>query len=247
MEGRVKGLLAARPKGGGIAGCTVFAVAMTLAPLGAHAQAAQTAEGAQQFLAAMAKKGLARVRFVDAVGRSNYVTGKYTAYIERTKFGLTSLFSDKGKETREDLPEQFIEKQMEDFGASELAAMDANGNADVCTTRIAGVVPRGPYDDYNGNTWSESGAMSATSATKTERWTYEPITKFAGSPHFIDWSDAKVDRGLDGTSITVTAKGQVFATNQLVFVSGDADLVDRIEYALKFLKMSCDQSMDTGF
>jgi hypothetical protein len=29
--------------------------------------------------------------------------------------------------------------------------------------------------------------------------------------------------------------------------TGDAELIDRVEYAMKFLKMSCDEGAATGF
>ena len=35
--------------------------------------------------------------------------------------------------------------------------------------------------------------------------------------------------------------------HSITYVAGDYDLADRIEYAMKFLVMSCDESAGTGF
>ncbi|MDR7332377.1 hypothetical protein [Roseateles asaccharophilus] len=40
-------------------------------------------------------------------------------------------------------------------------------------------------------------------------------------------------------------KGKAF-TAHLAF-SGETELIDRVEYAMRFLKMSCDDSAATGF
>ena len=48
-------------------------------------------------------------------------------------------------------------------------------------------------------------------------------------------------------SVTVTSKGQSFTKVHLTYAAGDLDLADRIEFAMKFLKMSCDNSANTGF
>jgi hypothetical protein len=61
----------------------------------------------------------------------------------------------------------------------------------------------------------------------------------------IDWSSAKVNRNADG-SVTVTSRGQAFPTIYLTYVPGDPDWADRIEYAMKFLMMSCGESVSAG-
>ena len=72
-----------------------------------------------------------------------------------------------------------------------------------------------------------------------EAWKYEPLTKFMSPAQVIDWSNAQVGRN-PGNAITVTSKGQAFPTIYLTYVAADPDQADRIEYAMKFLMMSCD-------
>jgi hypothetical protein len=54
----------------------------------------------------------------------------------------------------------------------------------------------------------------------------------------IDWGNAKVSRS-PNSEITVTSVGQAFPTIHVSFAPGDLNLADRIEYAMKFLAMSC--------
>ena len=209
-------------------------------PAGA-AQSGQTAEGAQKFLATMAKKVLTQVWFVDAAGRMNYVTGKYSGDVTTMKGGAIG----KTKENKEVLPEQFVDKQLPDVRAVTLDAVDVEGRPNACATRITEVTAPN-YDDFKSDAGNDTRTFTFTLTYKNEYWKYEPVTKFTSPAQVIDWNDAKVSRGTDG-SITVTSKGQTFPTIHLRYAPGDADLADRIEYAMKFLTMSCDESAGTGF
>src|SRR4051812_46178001 len=100
------------------------------------AQSAQSAEGAQQFLATMATKVVTQVHFVDAAGRTNYVTGKYTGQVKTIKGGAFG----KPKEKIVALPEQAVDKQVSDIHAAVLDSIDAQGRANACATRITQVV-----------------------------------------------------------------------------------------------------------
>lgn len=205
------------------------------------AQSAQTAEGAQQFLAQMATKVHTRVHFMDAAGRYNYVTGKYSGNVKTIKGGAFG----KPKETIQFLPEQFVEKQLFEVRASLLEAIDTEGRPNACATRITNVVAQ-PYDDARSGTGDDSTTFTFTLTYTTQTWTYEPLTKFMSPAQVINWGNAKIVRNADG-SITATSKGQTFPVIHLTYVAGDFDLAARIEYAMKFLLMSCDETAASGF
>ena len=205
------------------------------------AQGAQTAEGAQHFLATMAGKVATRVHFVDAAGRTNYVTGKHTGEVKTVKGGAIG----KTKETNVAMPETFVDKQVSEIHAVTLDAIDAQGSPNACATRITAVTAPS-YDDYKSDAGNDTRTFTFTLTYTNEQWTYEPLTKFTNPAQVIDWNDAKISR-LSVGSISVSAKGQNFQTVHLTFDAGDPDLADRIEYAMKFLKMSCDESAGTGF
>ena len=210
------------------------------AAFSAEAQSMKTADGAQQFLADMARKLTTRVHFVDAAGRANYVTGKHTGEVKTIKGGLR-----KQKETIEVLPEKAVDKQVSDVSASVLDAIDAWGRPSACTTRITEVTAP-PYDDVKSDTNNDTRSFSWTVTSTNEAWKYEPLTKFMSPAQVIDWSNAKVNRNADG-SITVTSKGQAFPTLYLTYYAGDLEVADRIEYAMKFLAMSCGETAGIGF
>jgi hypothetical protein len=220
------------------AAALAFGVAVSSSAVAA--QSAQTAEGAQQFLAATAKNVQTRVHFVDAAGRANYVTGKYSGDVKTIKGGIR-----KAKETIVPLPEKVVDKQVADIRASVLEAIDAYGRPNACATRITEVTAP-PYDEFKSDAGNDTRTFSFTLTYTNEEWKYEPLTKFMSPAQVIDWRNAKVNRNPDG-SITVTSKGQAFPTIYLTYVAGDYDLADRIEYAMKFLVMSCDESAGTGF
>jgi hypothetical protein len=135
------------------------------------------------------------------------------------------------------LPERAVDKQLSDVRASLLESIDAHGRPTACATRITEVTAP-IYDESKSDQNTDSRSFSWTMTDTYETWTYEPLTKFMNPAQVIDWSQAKVDRNPDG-SVTVTSKGQAYPTIYLTYVPGDLDLADRIEYAMKFLAMSC--------
>jgi len=215
---------------------TVLIAASCLVSTLAWAQPAQTAEGAQAFLASMAKRGFARATFVDALGRPNHATGIHNVEISRIKLSI-----------REEKSSAPVEKSLGDFVVSDLAYGDRQGAADACTTRIDGVqLPTSAFE-HKSTSWEEPGFLVSVTVLQNESWNFtESFGQFAG-PHYIDWRQAQVVRSNDGGRIDVRAKGDAFPTNILSFVPGDAELADRIEYAARFLRMSCDESAATGF
>jgi hypothetical protein len=205
------------------------------------AQGAPTAEGAQQFLATTAKKVVTHVYFVEASGRMNYVTGKYTGQVRTIKGGAFG----KPKETVAALPERVIDRSVNDIHASVLEAIDAYGRPTACATRITEVVAE-PYDEAKSDSGNDSHAFSFTLTYTDEQWKYEPLTKFMSPAQVLDWSDVRIVRSPQGW-VTVMSTGQSFARVELTYMTVDPDVADRIEYAMKFLAMSCARSASTGF
>ncbi|MBD9481073.1 hypothetical protein [Pseudoxanthomonas sp. PXM02] len=217
-------------------GVAFVAACLALPSTTARAQSAQTAEGAQAFLATMAKRGFSRVTFLDTLGRPNHVTGTHTVDISRIKLSI-----------KEETSSNVVEKSLGEFVVSGLSSGDAQGAVDACTTRIDSFQPPAGVFENSSTTWEEPGFLVSVTVLKSEVWNYtEGFKKFV-TPQFIDWRQAQVVRSNEGGRIDVRAKGQAFATNILSFLPGDPELADRIEYATKFLRMSCDETADTGF
>ena len=206
------------------------------------AQNGPTVEGAQQFLAAQLKNVATLVQYVDAAGRTNYVTGKYTGDVKTLKGGLR-----KRTETIEALPEKVVDKQLTDVRASALEAIDAYGRPNVCATRIKEVVAP-DYNESRSDTADDTKTFTFKVTYTNEQWTYEPLTKFMNPAQVIDWSTVKINRSPEHY-VTVTSKGQgkVYPTIQLTYFAADPDLADRIEHAMKFLAMSCYATSSIGY
>lgn len=203
----------------------------------AAAQGTQSAEGAQQFLAAMVGQVTTRVIFVDAAGRNNYVTGRHRGEVKTTKGGVLGT-----KETLTQWPETVVDKQVADISASVIEAVDAHGRPTACATRIT-TVTAPPYDDSRSDVDRDTRSFSFKVTVTSQSWEYEPLAKFMSPAQVIDWSDAAIRRGYDG-SVTVTSRGQDYAIVHLMYVASDLNLADRIEFAMKVLAMSCGNRLD---
>ena len=220
----------------------------TLAAMGAWsslptaaAEGAPTAAGAQKFLANLARKMQPLVQFIDAEGRVNYVTGTYSGDVKSSKFSNIA----KTKEESWLLPAQSVSKQLFTVRAVSLDASDAAGRPNECATRITEVTAP-DYDESKSSERQEDATFSWKLIHTNEQWKYEPLTKFMSPAQVIDWRNAKVIRSSD-SQITVMSASEAFPKIYLTFAPGDLDLADRIEYATKFLLMSCDENAGTGF
>lgn len=209
-------------------------LAITLAPLATQAQQAQTAEGAQRFLAALVKKGSAQAWFVDGQGRTNHVRGK--AARTTTHVGVISDDEEKS--------EHVVEKQLTAFAVTEVDSQGSDGKPDACVTRITKWTMSEPLVESRSWQTTDEGFLIDTPIVHAETSTYELSPELA-SPHWIDWRNVKLARTLNGAQMTASFKEKNFTAN-LAF-SGETELVDRIEYAMKFLKLSCDDTAATGF
>lgn len=65
------------------------------------------------------------------------------------------------------------------------------------------------------------------------------------APHYIDWRKAQISRHVNG--IQVIVPNATFRELRLGFTANEPEMIDRIDYAAKFLQMSCDPTVDTGF
>ncbi|WP_457424607.1 hypothetical protein [Roseateles sp. P5_E7] len=211
-------------------------LACAVSPLMAQAQqAAQTAEGAQRFLAALVKKGAAQAWFVDAQGRTNHVRGKAT----RTTTHIGILGSEETKS------ERAVEKPLAPFVVTEIDSETASGQKDACLTRITKWEVRDQLTETRGWQETDSGILIDTPILHSEIILYELSPELAAA-HRIDWRNVKLSRSTNGAQITASFKEKNFLAN-LAFVPGEPELADRIEYAMKFLKLSCDDTTATGF
>ena len=64
-------------------------------------------------------------------------------------------------------------------------------------------------------------------------------------PHRIAWGKASIVRDQGG--VMATLPDPKFKQVSLIFRTTNAEMQDRLEYAMKFLQMSCDATADTGF
>jgi hypothetical protein len=197
-------------------------------------QAQQTAEGAQRFLAAVVKKGNAHAWFIDAQGKTNPVRGK--AITKSTHVGVLN--------DNEEKSERRIEKQLAAFTVTDIDTQGPSGKLDACLTRIAKWELRDQLTDTRSWQTMDEGILIDTPILHTEVSTYELSPELA-SPHWIDWRNVKLGRSANGGQMTASFKAKNFIAN-LAF-TGEPELLDRIEYAMKFLKMSCDDTAATGF
>ena len=212
--------------------CAATGVASTQAT----AQATQTAEGAQAFLRTMTERGHARLTLVDAQGRPNYIEGQHKVQITRVKLSA--------KEEESGNPVTRILSPMQ---VTAIGPGDAHG-PDACTTQIEGVKPPADLFDVRSSSWEEPGFMISITVLKTESWDYTASFQRLQGVQYLDWRHATVTRSNDGGEIYIQARAAApWKAITLSFHPAHQELSDRIEYAAKFLQMSCDEAAATGF
>jgi hypothetical protein len=203
-----------------------------------HAQQlSQTAEGAQKFLATLVAKGHATAWFIDAQNRRNYV--RSMAKVTTVEFA--AVFFDAPKEWQKP-----IEKQLSPFTLGEIDMLGPKEKPDACMTRLVKWRLNADEQMAESQTWrtTKPGFLKDRLYEHRLTGTYEPSPELLG-PHWIDWRNVKLARTPAGTQMTVSSKDKDL-TAHMAF-TGDAELIDRVEYAMKFLKMSCDEGAATGF
>ena len=216
---------------------SLVAVAIAAALSGGATAQTQTAEGAQKFLRAV----------VDGNNVNAFVVGRVTTVLTKTYRPTSSTeYGFWGeKTTYSQLPPEVTSVQkMYAWGA---AAIGMGDTACVTRTRSRPVNPaRFNYD-----------MQSAYPAYSVVYQIVGPSTITAD----IDWSRAVIKRGLwasfsnpgydDITETRFNAGEPGITVEQgsvaLEYKSSDPEMIDRIEFAMKFLKASCDRTAETGF
>lgn len=129
------------------------------------------------------------------------------------------------------------------LGIEEIQHVDRAGAKNACTTQIAKI-------RFDQNLLESGGAFYNTEAS--------PLPAFPGVftvPLYVDWGKSSISRGI-GTNPTstwhfVSARFTIDNAKTVPVYfrlsTQDSSLADRIEYAMKFLQMSCDTSAKDGF
>ncbi len=129
------------------------------------------------------------------------------------------------------------------IGITAMDTVDAQGNSAPCVTAVRGL-------DF-GNIVLESNGVYYNRGDSA-------MPVFPGvytTPQYLHWGHASIIRRV-GTSPTLTShtisatfrmNGDVGPNAAFRLSTADPDIADRIEYAMKFLKMSCDPTAATGF
>jgi len=185
----------------------------------AMAQAQQTTEGAQKFLSLLISEAKA-----DAVARFSEVQVKYSSQTWERKMIRGWIESEK--------TDQLLKQQLE-RSVVKISALDS------CTTVIDEI--SNLADDVREYVPAN---FSEAYYTHDARWTPSFATMMA-PPHRIAWSKASIVRDQNG--VMAVMPDPRFRQLSLVFLTTNAELQDRIEYAMKFLQMSCDTTAATGF
>jgi hypothetical protein len=209
-------------------------------PMAAQAQQAQTAEGAQRFLALQVKNGNAQAWFVDAQGRTNPVPGVASDSLVYYLSILEGALSNKSNEK----VERTTEKQFKPFAVTEIDSVGADGKPNACLTRISKWAVGDQLVEVKQWSSTVEGVLQDITVEHTETSTYKLPPELA-SPQWIDWRNVRLNRVLNGTQMIASFKGKNFTAN--LSFTGETELVDRIEYAMRFLKLSCDDAAATGF
>lgn len=226
----------------------ILAVAVLLAPVAAAAQQ-QTAEGAQKFLASMIGRMPVGVQFRDGKGNQVPMRGtETTTHLLEKSYNLPV----DGEVTK---PTSRVPQWP--MSVLKLDAVARDGHANACMTRIV-EIDKDPREqlEFQSKVMLNTGRansilgrwLNKPDDVYAEEWDVvtkleDPRVSFA-PPHYIDWSRTRIERG--GDRISIKSPGTEFEV-WLDFLPADEDLKDRIEYAAKFLQMSCDAAAESGF
>ncbi|MFG6430069.1 hypothetical protein [Roseateles sp. LYH14W] len=218
------------------------ACALAAALLPASAQQ-QTAAGAQQFLGMLAGDGALFVQALDKTTNAMTVQGTQTFVRRWLKNGVPQNDGPYGGVSTS--PTAFNLSQMLDVKKAE--GLDPQANVDPCTTRLETSTKEKPDREHV----SDASAVKETffgydtlpyRETVTTRFE-DPNVKYAG-PYYVAWGKAVISRSTGW--IAASTQDSRFNAH-LFFKIKDQEMADRVEYAMKFLKASCDKTTATGF
>ena len=200
-------------------GVLAVALAGALAMPVAGAQSEQTAAGAQKFLSLLLTEGTVPV----------FVHFREVAYRVDTKTWekkmLRGWVDYRSDSTAVNHPREVkVERTLA---------------IDPCTTSVTALAFSN--DDRKAIDPPDYNAEYYTSET---RYVPAPAQAMA-PPHNIPWGKVTVSRGPGG--VVASVADPRFKQVSLIYRTTDAALQERIEYAMKFLQMSCDATAATGF
>lgn len=202
--------------------CVILTLSLLLFADNTNAQAKQTADSAQEFLATVAKEETLPVyaRFAEI-----HYTNITKAYKERI---FNPEWKLKGTHER---PEIVRNREI---------AITGLGKVDSCTTKIT----EGKFAE------SDKSGIYQPANFNESYYTFEnsrvpPLYEQLKPSVVVPWGKATTTRNSQG--VTVTINDPRFRTVFLEFRTADVEMQDRIEYAMKFLQMSCDPTASTGF
>lgn len=212
---------------------------LLLAPLIASAQVEQTSEGAQIFLSKLVNQGN-----VEARVRLGHVASDYTEtrYVKKMLRGWVTELQSKRSGCALDADGShsssmscFPERAVLSFSSS----FAGGAESEVCNSLITQIrfLPRDTVKvsepDFN-------------ESYSTYRYAHEKsLMEALALPLAFDWRQANVSR--NSSSVTAQAPHSRFKNVTLSFNTSDPGMLDRIEYAARFLTMNCDVTVGTGF
>lgn len=215
-------------------------LAAALAPASAQQQ---TATGAQQFLAMLAGDGALFVQPLDKTTGTMVVQGTQTIVRRWLKNGVPQ--SDGPYDGVSTSPTAFNLSQM--FDVTKAEGLDPQANADFCTTRLETSTKEKPDREHVSDGTAQKKTFFGYDylpyrETITTRFE-DPNVKYAG-PYYVAWGKTVISRSTGWVAASVQDSR---FNAQLFFKIKDVDMADRVEYAMKFLKASCDKTAATGF
>lgn len=194
-------------------------------PANANAQAKQTVEGAQKFLQSQAEDGGPAGMYpffgVDGIASC-------------TRPGWNDVTCPHGRESG-----------ILRWTLKSMDAIDDNGRENSCITRITKIADSPTSHLRNGRSYAfpESGSYSISSSLGS----YKTL-------RYIRWGRVSITREVNNSRDV--PKAVVMARylpspgakpEVLGFEYADSGMADRVEYAMRFLQASCDESASTGF
>lgn len=202
-------------------------VAGPLASTQVHAQAGQTAEGAQKFFAQLVEGGRASID-----GRLEEVPMRVTGTYHR-KTGKQDWYG-------------FDKHAEEPIAYEGVGALDVKATSflpsGACASVIGGISYGQIYEQRETAKVAQSGAGYLGDNVHTIVGGKAPYQLR------IEWGQVKVARLTQGDGIVVSWMDPNYRNTWVALrTSQGAEMAERMEYAGKFLQASCDSTADTGF
>lgn len=202
--------------------CVILILSLLSFVENTSAQAKQTADSAQEFLAIVAREEKLPV----------YARFAEIHYTNITKTYKERVFNPEWKfKGAHEKPEIVRNKEV---------AITGLGKVDSCTTKIT----EGKFSE------SDRSGIYQPANFKESLYTFEysrvpPLYEQLKPSVVIPWGKVAITRNAQGVAVAIDDPR--FRTVFLEFRTVDVEMQDRIEYAMKFLQMSCDPTASTGF